>query len=165
MSLLSFLSVPISDFLPFFKAAKWNIIIWGGFIIWVPILEYIPYTSSVSWTQALQVIQLCLKFVSACYGWNAIMNDTKWPDRLWVDVSGSLVLILFPSSSWRPEYFEVKMAWSNTPMVWPRMLDILFSIFSPIFHQSCHVKKWSHMDPTFVEQSLPPLEMICTFEL
>ena len=45
------------------------------------------------------------------------MNDKNLPDRLWDDVSGTLILILFPYLSQRPEYFKVKMAWSEKSMI------------------------------------------------
>ena len=68
----------------------------------------IPYTCNGSWINYLKVIQLYLYFGWAWYRWTIIMNYNKLPDRLWADVSGSLISVFFPSSSWRTKSFKVK---------------------------------------------------------
>ena len=51
-----------------------------------------------------------IKFLSAWYGWAVIMKDTKLPDCLWAAVSGFLMLIFFPSSSFIPVSVKIKVA-------------------------------------------------------
>ena len=75
MFLLSLLSVTISGFLPLYKAAKWARISWRVLSIWVLILASIASKYSGSWTQALQVVQLCLHFGSDWSERTIIMND------------------------------------------------------------------------------------------
>ena len=70
------------------------------------------------------------------------MKDKKRPDRLWVSVIGSLMFIFFPSSSWRPESFKVKMSWSDVLMVCPCKSKIFLSPFFHLgFHWGSHVNK------------------------
>ena len=105
-----FLSVTISYFLPWSKAAKCGRRSWGVFGIWVLMLSSIPSISSWSWTQALQVIWLFLQFVSAWYGWTSIINYKKLTDSLWDTMIRLLVFIFLPYSQWRHDSFKVKTA-------------------------------------------------------
>ena len=91
---------------------------------------YITFIYSGIWTQALEVMQICLQFVPYWYWWTVITNNTKQPDRLWVDLSGSLMLILFPSLSWKLEVFKLKTSWSEILMVFPWKLKSLLSPFN-----------------------------------
>ena len=111
------------------------------FSIWVLMWASIPSPYSRSWTQVLKVIQPCLQFGSAWSGWTVIMKDTKRPDCLWADVRGLLVFIFLPSSSWTPESFKVKTAWSDVSMVWPQKSKRLLSPFPPGFHWGSYVNK------------------------
>ena len=126
---LSFLSAPISGFLPLSKAAKCVRIIWEVFSILLSILASIPYTYSGSLAQALQAIRLCLQFGPSWSGWTIIMKSTKKPYLIWADVSGSLMLIFFPCPSWRPKYFNMKSTWSDISIVCPQKSKILLSPF------------------------------------
>ena len=89
----------MSGFLPFPKASKWTNISQGIRRIWMSMLEYIPSAYIGSWTYTLKVMRVWFHFGSDWYEWTAIMNEKKRPDHLWPAVSGSLVFILFPSSS------------------------------------------------------------------
>ena len=61
------------------------------------------------------------------------MKDKKLPDCLWAALIGSLVFIFFPCSSWIPESFKVKMAWSEVSMVWPQKSRAYSVYFPPGF--------------------------------
>ena len=163
---LSFLSVPIYSVLSFSKSAKWTRISWVVLSIWVSILASIPSTSNGSWINSLQVIRLCLHFVSVWYGWNVIVNDKKRPDCLWPTVRRSLILVFLPYSSRRPKYFKVKTAWSYTSMVWHRKSKSLLSPFSTWVLTGAPIStKRAHRAPTFVVQSPHPLEIDRTVEI
>ena len=166
MSPLYLLSVPISGILLFSKSSKRTRIIWGFFIIWVSMMASIPYTSIGGFTHVLRFIWMCLQFTSAWYGWTVIVNGEKLPGCLYFAVSGLFMLIFFPSSSWRTEYFKVKTAFSDTSMVWPRKPKSLLSpFFTWVLTGSPMQIKRSHRDQNFVAQSPHPLEMDCTVEL
>ena len=45
------------------------------------------------------------------------MNDKNLPDSLWAYARDKRILILFPYLSQIPEYFKVKMAWSEKSMI------------------------------------------------
>ena len=60
------------------------------------------------------------------------MNDTKQHDCVCVAVSGSFILILFPSSL-IPEYFKVKTSRSDISMVCSHKLKSLLTPFSYVF--------------------------------
>ena len=127
MSTLSFFSVTTSAFLPLSKATNWNRIIWRVSSIWVSILSSNPYKSSGSWTQALQVMQLWLNFVSAWSGRTVIVNgknDLITSGLLWECHLCWFSLLLC---------HEVQTAWSDISMVFPRKLNRSPSPFSPRF--------------------------------
>ena len=62
-------------FLPFFKAVKWTKISWGVSRISFSIILSVQFSYNGSWTQALQVMWLCLNFGSAWYGWTVITKE------------------------------------------------------------------------------------------
>ena len=160
MSPLSFLSVPMSDYLS--KSSKSTRRIWFLNIL-VSILASISSTLNGIWINHWQVMQLWLKFEPALYGWTIIMNNKKLPDCLWPAASASHFL---PCSSWRLESFKVKMAWSDTSMVWPRKPKILLSPFYTWVLTGAPIPtKWAHNAPTFMTQSPPNIKMACTVDL
>ena len=166
MSPLSFLSMPIYEFFSFSKASKCIRRIWGGFSIRISILEFIPSASSGGWTHQLQFMRLCLYFGSSWYGCTATTENKKQPDFLWDDVRGLIIFIFSPSSSWRPECFKARMAWSDTPMVSPQKLKRLILPFPTwVFTWAPMSKNQEHRAPTFVSQSPTTIEMECTVEL
>ena len=93
-----------------------------------------PSTSNISWTQSLQFMRLWFQFRSAWSGWAIIVNDKKRYDRLWADMNGSLILILFPYSSWIPKPFKVR--WLGETHQWPG--PEIEDITEPIFHLGFH---------------------------
>ena len=114
MSPLYFLNVTIYGFLLFSKSAKCTRRSRRVFSLWILMLASISSTSSGSWTQALQVIRLCLHFWSIWYGWTITINDTTnliASSLLW---AGFLCWFFFPSPSLRAKHFKAKTDWSDT---------------------------------------------------
>ena len=165
MSTLYLLGVLISGFLPLSKSAKWTRRIWEVLSIWVSMMESIPYKYSESLTHALQVMRLCLYFVSAWYGWTVIMNDKNDlidSGLLWV---GRLYWIYFLLHHEDPNILmgNVLVKHINGPA--SETKEITQSISHLGFHRGSRVKKRSYRSPDFVAHSTPTLEMVCTVEL
>ena len=93
-----------------------------------------------------------------CLGGLSSLTMKKVPDRLWDFVSGLCIFIFFPYSSWRTEPFKVKMAWSDTPMVWPRKSKSLQRpFFTCVFVRDPMSTKRAHRDPNFLKNSPTPI--------
>ena len=72
------------------------------------------------------------------------MNNTKQPDCLWAAVSGLLTFILFPYSSWRPEYFKAKRLGQTHQWYAPKNKIVYSDHFSPVFSPGLPCKKNEH---------------------
>ena len=77
------------------------------------------------------------------------MKDKKRPRCLWDTVSGSLIVILFPSSPCRHVYIKIKLDCPDTSMLWPQNLKSFYSpFFTWVFTGDPISTKWSYKAPT-----------------
>ena len=159
---LSFLSFPISGFILFPKAANSNKRIWGVLIIWVSILSYIPSTSSGSWEKALQVIWMCLQFVSAWSGWNLITKDKNYltaSGLLWVGHSHWFSCLLHHKS----QILQGKIGLvRHINGLAPDTKELTEPIFHLGINRGSHINKMDTQGLKLISQSPPSLEMACT---
>ena len=164
MSPLSFLSVPISGFIPLSKASKWTIRLFFQHVSInsgiYPI--YIQWDLNTVPTSHATVIAVWISLV-----WVDHHHERKKrPELLWVAARGLLIFVFFTSSSQISESFKIKTAWSDTSMVWNLKSKSLLSPFSTWVLTGAPIStKRAHMGPTFLAQYLPPLKMAYTVEL